>query len=110
MADSEGPKGPIYVPKQEGQIELTKRESINLVVQLQDEMRAAKKILDNAKEVVKTHMVADGETSHTTPEGHTAKWSSSQRPKYDKEAIKELTGAGFDLCVSFSTVKSFTVK
>jgi len=107
---SDGPKDVIFVPKQEGQVELTLDESIALAVEIQAEQRATKKRLDNVKEVIKTHLKGKDLREYTTSEGHTAKWSSSQRPKYDKEAIKELTGAGFDLCVSFSTVNSFTVK
>jgi hypothetical protein len=100
-----------FVPKAEteGAVELSLDEAMDLAVKLQDEAKAAKKVLDNVKAVVKAQMVARGVKEYETPNGHKAKWSERQNPKYDKEMIKEATGELFELCVTFSTVKQFKI-
>lgn len=101
----------IYVPKTENPeaVELGLDEAIAKAIELQNEARESKKVLDNVKKVIKDHLAAKGVDSHETPEGHKAAFSESQRPKYDKEMIKEATGELFELCVTYSTVKSFKV-
>jgi hypothetical protein len=90
-------------------VPLSLDEAIAKAIELQDTAREEKKILDNVKKVIKDHLAAKGVETYETPEGHKAGFSTSQRPKYDKELIKEATGELFELCVTYSTVKSFKV-
>ena len=107
MSDSK----PVFTPKTEtpGAVELGLDEAIAMAVQLQNEAKEAKKVLDNVKAVIKAQLKTRGVSEHETPDGHKAKWSERQQPKYDKEMIKEATGELFELCVTYSTVKQFKV-
>jgi len=100
---------PIFVPKQEGQVELSLDESISLIIKAQAERKAIDKKLDNLKAVAKAHLKTMGVTKYETPTGNKAAWSERQQPSYDKAAIKEIAGELFELCVSYSTVKQFKV-
>jgi len=85
-------------------------ESIDRIVALQNERKLLNAKIDNLKAVAKLHLKKLEVTEYEAPSGHSAKYSSKQMPKYDKEAILELTGEDFALCVSFTNVTAFTVK
>jgi hypothetical protein len=64
---------------------------------------------DNLKKVVKTYMKEKGLKKYESPDGTKAQFIESQRPKWDKSAILELTGEDFGLCVEYTTSISFKV-
>jgi hypothetical protein len=101
----------IFVPKPESdsEVALGIDEAIASIVKIQKEKSALDKTIKNLKAVVKTHLKAKGVTEYETPTGSKAAWSSRQSPSYDKDAILELTGEDFALCVSYKTVKTFKV-
>jgi len=96
-----------FVP--EGGTPLSLNESLRRIVPIQAEIRALKIKLDNLKQVAKVHMKDKKLKKYESPEGTKAQFIMSEKPKYDKAAILELTGEDFALCVSFSTSTSFRV-
>lgn len=90
-------------------VEISTDEAIHKVVELQAKRSILNKEIDNLKAVIKADMVREGEKEHVTDRGSKAKFSESQVPTWDKEAIQVLTGDDFGLCVSYSTVKRFKV-
>lgn len=93
----------------QGSVEITPDEALKRI----REKQAAKKVIDgeinNLKQVVKTFMKKEGLKKYESPEGGKAQFIESQKPKWDKEAILELTGEDFGLCVSYTTTISFKV-
>ena len=96
-----------FVP--DGGTPISLDESLLRIVPIQAEIKALKAKMDNLKKVAKIHMKERKLESYESPEGTKAKFITSQKPKYDKEAILELTGEDFALCVSFTTNVAFKV-
>lgn len=102
---------PLFVPKSESNIvEISCDDAIRRIVALREQMAPFEKQEKNLIEVVKAHMKTKGEEKHTTPEGVTAQWSTSQESKIDKELAKELLGEDWARVHSFKPKRSFTVK
>lgn len=106
---SEAKTQPIFVPKQEGQVALGMDECLDMIIAEQAKKKEIDTKIKALKAVAKQLLVAKGVTSYESPTGRKAKWSESNRPKYNIEAIRQLTGTGFDMCVTYSVVRSFKV-
>jgi restriction endonuclease len=102
---------PLFVPKSESNVvEITCDDAIRRIMALREQMAPFEKQEKNLIEVVKAHMKAKNEEKHTTPEGVTAQWSTSQESKIDKELAKELLGENWARVHSFKPKRSFTIK
>lgn len=101
---------PVFVPKQEGAVEVSLDEALARIKALRAEMAPLEKMEKNLIEVVKAGLKAKGVESYTAPSGDRALWSESQRSEFDKELAKELLGENWARVHSFKTVRSFAVK
>lgn len=100
---------PIFVPKQENQVALDLDESLDLIVQAQEEKKKLEKRIENLKAVAKKILKDKGLSKYENEKGRKAQWYDSQRTNYNKELIRELLGDDFGRCVTISTTKSFKV-
>ena len=67
-------------------------ETLRRIMPVKAKIKALKAELDNMNKVAKIHMKTKGLKKYESPEGTKAQFIESQKPKYDKEAILELTG------------------
>ena len=101
---------PVFVPKQEGQVEVSIDDAIAKIIEIREQMAPFEKMEKNLIEVAKAIMKAKGTTKYTTPTGVTAQWIASQENHINKELAKELLGEDWARVHSFKTKNSFKVK
>jgi hypothetical protein len=100
---------PIFVPKQEGAVELTLDEALVRIAALYVKFAPLKKELENIKTVAKQLLKAKGEKSYTTIQGIKAQFITSNKSQMNKELAKELCGARWAEVEKFVESISFKV-
>jgi hypothetical protein len=101
----------MFVPKRENEtVQVSLDEALTKIAEIRTLMGPLEAQEKNLLEVVKTAMKEKGETKHTSPEGITATFVTSQRSEVNKGLAKEICGPRWAEVLNFKTVVSFTVK